>query len=101
MEIIIIVALTVVNGIFAMTEMALMSSRKTRFYELAVNSDAEARDALFVFKEPNGFLYSTKQAPAFLEHSGKSVRRTLEVLRGFKSNLFSPVMPTHKELAKF
>lgn len=56
MEIIIIIALIVVNGIFAMTEMALVSSRKTRLHELAENGDVGARDALRVLKEPNRFL---------------------------------------------
>ncbi len=100
MEIIIIVMLIVVNGIFATTDMALMSSRKTRLHEPAENSDTGAGDALFVFKEPKRFLSSTKQAPSFLGHSSKSTRRTLDILRGLRSSLFPPVMPTHRELAK-
>ncbi len=55
-EIVIIVALVVVNGIFAMAEMAMVSARKTRLRELAENGDAWAKDALDVLKEPNRFL---------------------------------------------
>lgn len=56
MEIVIILALIVVNGVLAMTEMALVSARKTRLRELAENGNAGARDALRVLKEPNRFL---------------------------------------------
>lgn len=55
-EIIIIVALVVVNGIFAMAEMAMVSARKTRLQELAENGDASAKEVLHVLKDPNRFL---------------------------------------------
>ncbi len=55
-EIIIIVALVLVNGVFAMAEMALVSARKTRLRELSDNGDAGARAALLVREEPNRFL---------------------------------------------
>ncbi|OPY67602.1 MAG: Magnesium and cobalt efflux protein CorC [Syntrophorhabdaceae bacterium PtaU1.Bin034] len=55
-EIIIIIALVVVNGVFAMAEMAMVSARKTRLQELAENGDSGAKEALHILKEPNKFL---------------------------------------------
>lgn len=58
MEIIIIFLLVLVNGIFAMTEMAMVSSRKTRLQHRADKGDMGAQRALDALKEPNKFLSS-------------------------------------------
>lgn len=57
-EIIIIFLLVIMNGIFAMTEMALVSSRRTRLQNRADKGDAGAKKALDTLKDPNRFLSS-------------------------------------------
>jgi len=57
-EIIIILSLVIVNGIFAMTEMAMVSSRKTRLQQRAEEGDIGARKALDALKDPNRLLSS-------------------------------------------
>jgi len=55
-EITIIVLLVLANGAFAMAEMAIISSRKTRLRELAAQGDARAHAALDLADAPNRFL---------------------------------------------
>jgi putative hemolysin len=57
-EIIIILALVITNGILAMTEMALVSSRKSRLQRLADNGDIGAKKALDALNDPNRFFSS-------------------------------------------
>lgn len=57
-EIIIIFLLVIINGVFAMTEMALVSSRKTRLQHRADKGDSGAKKALDALKDPNRFLSS-------------------------------------------
>lgn len=57
-EIIIILALVITNGILAMTEMALVSSRKSRLQHLADNGDIGAKKALDALNDPNRFFSS-------------------------------------------
>lgn len=55
-EIAIIVALTLLNGVFAMSELAVVSSRKARLQALADQGDRGARTALRLIDEPSRFL---------------------------------------------
>jgi putative hemolysin len=55
-EILIIVLLVVINGVFAMAEIAIVSARKTRLRQLASQGDKRARAALKLADEPNRFL---------------------------------------------
>jgi putative hemolysin len=55
-ELIIILLLLVANGVFAMTEMAVVSSRKARLRTLAEQGDTRARAALDLVESPNRFL---------------------------------------------
>ncbi|MEK7684775.1 MAG: hemolysin family protein [Verrucomicrobiota bacterium] len=55
-EILVIFLLLVVNGVFAMTEIAVVSSRKTRLRRLAEAGDARAGVALQLAESPNRFL---------------------------------------------
>jgi len=55
-EIIIIVLLLAANGVFAMTEIAVVSARKTRLRRLAELGDARAKAALELAESPNRFL---------------------------------------------
>ena len=51
-----IVALTLLNGLFAMSETALVSSRKERLKQRADAGDGKARTALELADEPTRFL---------------------------------------------
>ena len=56
LELAIILLLLVVNGIFAMSEMAVVSARKTRLQHRAEDGDAGARAALDLAANPSNFL---------------------------------------------
>ncbi len=55
-EIVIILLLLVANGVFAMTEMAVVSARKAKLKRLSDAGDAGARLALELAESPNRFL---------------------------------------------
>ncbi|GAA4313933.1 hemolysin family protein [Compostibacter hankyongensis] len=56
MELIVILVLILLNGIFAMSEIALVSARKTRLEGLAEKGDKKARTALQLSQNPDRFL---------------------------------------------
>ena len=56
MEIIIISILLLLNGLFAMFEIALVSSRKSRLQEKAKYGNKGAKTALLLLKEPEEIL---------------------------------------------
>jgi putative hemolysin len=56
MDIGLILVLIVINGIFAMSEMALVSSRKTRLQKLSADRKSAANTALKLHAEPSRFL---------------------------------------------
>jgi len=55
-EIVIILLLLAANGVFAMTEIAVVSARKTRLRRMAQEGDAKARAALQLIESPSRFL---------------------------------------------
>ncbi|NYZ16898.1 HlyC/CorC family transporter [Azospirillum sp. RWY-5-1] len=55
-EIAIIVALTLLNGVFAMSELAVVSSRRARLQAMAEDGNHGARAALRLIDEPGRFL---------------------------------------------
>ena len=55
-----IALLTLLNGVFAMSELALASSRKIRLAALADNGDQGARAALKLLDDPTQFLSSVQ-----------------------------------------
>jgi len=55
-EILIILLLLIANGIFAMVEIAVVSSRKMRLKQLAKEGNRRARSALELASHPNQFL---------------------------------------------
>ena len=55
-EIAIIVALTLLNGVFAMSELAVVSSRKSRLQHMAEEGVHGARTALRLIDDPSRFL---------------------------------------------
>jgi putative hemolysin len=56
LEIIIILSLILTNGIFSMSEIALVSARKARLQQAAEEGDNRARAALELARSPTGFL---------------------------------------------
>jgi putative hemolysin len=56
MDVLLIVFLTLLNGVFAMSEMALSSSRKARLAALAESGDGGAYAALVLMEQPTQFL---------------------------------------------
>ncbi|GAB3720383.1 hemolysin family protein [Spirosoma lituiforme] len=56
MELLIIFLLTLVNGVFSMSEIALVSSRKSKLEIAAKNGDRQAQVALDLSNSPNRFL---------------------------------------------
>ena len=56
MDIVLILLLILLNGVFAMSEIAVVSSRKTRLQSLAESGSPGARAALSLHQEPNYFL---------------------------------------------
>jgi putative hemolysin len=67
-ETIIILCLIVINGVFAMAEMAIVSSRKSRLEQRALDGDRRSRAALDLSENPNRFL-STVQIGITLSES--------------------------------
>ena len=55
-EILVVLALTILNGVLAMSEMALVSSRKPRLESNAAGGSRGARAALKLSEDPGGFL---------------------------------------------
>ncbi len=56
LEIVLLLVLLLANGVFAMAELAVVSSRKTRLRQLAEGGDAGALAALELANNPNRFL---------------------------------------------
>ena len=56
MDIFLIFMLTLLNGVFAMSEMALASCRKPRLAALVAEGDKGARAALRLMTQPTQFL---------------------------------------------
>jgi putative hemolysin len=56
LNLLVIILLTFINGVFAMSEMALASSRKTRLQVWVDAGDANARAALALMDQPTQFL---------------------------------------------
>ncbi|GAB4474861.1 MAG: hemolysin family protein [Elainellaceae cyanobacterium] len=55
-EVLIVLLLILANGLFAMSEMAIVSARKIRLQELAERGDKQAQAALELATSPNRFL---------------------------------------------
>ena len=56
MNLFLILFLTVLNGVFAMSEMALASSRKARLDAMAASDNHGAKAALLLMEHPTHFL---------------------------------------------
>src|SRR3546814_3990228 len=67
LEVFFVLLLTVLNGVLAMSELALVSSRRSRLGQLAAQGSGGARTALRLMDDPGGFL-STVQIGITLEN---------------------------------
>jgi putative hemolysin len=56
MELVILIGLLVVNGVFAMSELAMVSARKARLQPLADEGDLDAQATLQLLEAPDRFL---------------------------------------------
>lgn len=56
LEIVVLFLLLLANGVFAMSEIAVVSARKARLHQLADEGNAQARAALELSASPNQFL---------------------------------------------
>lgn len=56
MDLLLIVVLILINGVFAMSEIAVVSSRKSKLQNLADDGIVGAKAALSLHQEPSGFL---------------------------------------------
>lgn len=65
-EISIILLLMILNGIFALSELALVSARKARLEQWAEEGDARARIALELAESPNSFLSTIQIGITFI-----------------------------------
>ncbi|AFY36394.1 hemolysin family protein [Calothrix sp. PCC 7507] len=59
-EILIILVLIIANGVFSMSEMAIVSARKVRLQQMANQGDVKARVALKLAESPNQFFSTTQ-----------------------------------------
>jgi putative hemolysin len=59
-EIVVVLALVLANGLFAMAEIAVVSARKARLRQRAEEGDAKARIALSLADAPGDFLSTTQ-----------------------------------------
>ena len=55
-DLLLLFLLTVLNGVFAMSEIALVSSRKVRLQSLSDEGSAGAKRALELYRSPSRFL---------------------------------------------
>lgn len=65
-EALVILALLVANGVFAMAEIAVVSARKARLRRLADQGNAKARIALDLAESPNRFLSTVQVGITFV-----------------------------------
>lgn len=66
MDMLIILLLIVLNGLFAMAEIAIVSSRKIKLQHMANNGDTNAKKALDLAKNPNRFLSTVQIGITFV-----------------------------------
>lgn len=65
MDFIILAVLIALNGLFALSEMSLVASKKSRLAALAEGGDSRARDALELANDPNRILATTQLGLTF------------------------------------
>lgn len=84
MEIFIIILLVLINGIFSMSEIALVSARKSRLESAKKRGNKSARAALDLANSPNKFLSTVQIGITLIGiltgiYSGQSITNTLQL----------------------
>jgi putative hemolysin len=99
-EILLILVLLIANGVFALSEMAIVSARKPRLHQRAEEGDVGARYALELVKHPNRFL-STVQVGITLIGilAGAFGGATLAEQLGRSFATMPTIGPYHEEIA--
>ena len=97
-QILIIITLLLINGFFAMSEIAIVSSRKARLEELLRKGHKNARLVLKLTETPNRFLSTVQVGVTLIAiligvFSG---REFSQFVAGFFFDLGVPVLYTHK-----
>jgi putative hemolysin len=95
LEIIVVILLVVLNGFFAMSELAIVSSRPGRLERLAADGSAGARAALALAKDPSRFLAAVQMGVTLVgilagALSGATVADRIEAWVGINP----PLLPT-------
>lgn len=85
MELLILLLLFLLNGVFSMSEIALVSARKSRLEADAQRGDARARAALGLAKDPSRFLSTVQIGITLIGiltgiYSGENVTEDLKVV---------------------
>ena len=75
LEIFIIFLLLIANGLFSMSEIALVTARKSRLQELADKNSARARAALDLANKPNQFPVHSADRDYASGNFGRCFRR--------------------------
>ena len=98
-EVLIILALIIVNGLFAMSEIALVSARRARLEAQAAKGDTKAREALDLSNHPDQFISTVQLAITLITllngvFSGKNIEHDIvdflnrwEWLRPYSNNI--------------
>src|SRR5215216_5789614 len=90
MEILILILLILVNGVFSMSEIALVSSRKSRLEAEAKQGNVRAKAALELAESPNRFLSTVQVGITLIGiltgiYSGESLTAPIQTfLEGFE-----------------
>jgi putative hemolysin len=98
LEIIVVVLLVLLNGFFAMSELAIVSSRRGRLERLAADGSAGARAALALAKDPSRFLAAVQMGMTLVgilvgAFSGATVADRIEEWLGSNSAIATLAKP--------
>ncbi|MGI8952375.1 MAG: hemolysin family protein [Chitinophagaceae bacterium] len=101
-ELLIIFGLIILNGIFAMSEIALVSSRKTRLESQANKGDARAKEALKLANHPEIFISTVQFGVTLISillgvFSGENIKNALVLFLNqfnFLQRYSSPIATT-------
>ncbi len=97
--VIILFALIILNGVFAMSEIALVSSRKSRLESQALKGDKKAKEALELANHPESFISTVQLAITLITfitgiYSGKNIEgaftsffERFDLLRPYSENI--------------
>ncbi|MBD2176208.1 HlyC/CorC family transporter [Pseudanabaena sp. FACHB-1998] len=100
-EVLFIILLILANGIFSMSELAIVSARKVRLEQWAKEGNAKARAALRLISSPNNFL-STVQIGITLIGILSGALGGITVAKGLKTSLDTvPLLQPYSESLSF